>query len=238
MKRIGGHNIALAAMVAGVTLLVLTVCYIGILLSGGEHALENDSLSASSNTYPSEYTSIEAAASGPTQAQYINIKNQSDEPDGFDAEFYAKRLYELKYLFAVDRFETISELSVSAVVQFAFCHLYYDSLVDMPKEKTMLFRQVLPESIAREIENLFGENNIDIKKSDLYNADKKVFEMWQPQYSTSVYADVDYIKKGDNIHEVTAKFYKSKDKSKTGSTVRGIFERQHDKFILTSMLTT
>lgn len=159
------------------------------------------------------------------------------DPDVFDAAFYTKRLYALKYLFAVDEFDEVSDLPVSAAVQFAFCHLYYDSLVDMPEERPMLLRQVMPASISTQLEKLFGDNSLDITKSDLYNAEKKLFEMWQPSHRTPVYANADCTSKEDNSYELTATFFTSHRKDRIDCVVVGVFKKQHGHYTLDSMET-
>lgn len=181
-------------------------------------------------------SSISTSASQTEISHSITVTGGISSKD-FDTELYVKRLYELKKLFAVSKFNSVSELSPSVVVQYAFNHLYYDSLVDMPDEKAMLLRQVLPESIKSEIKTLFGNTIIDIFKSDLYNKNKQVFEMWQPNYRRSVYADAACEKLSTDHYRITATFYTTKQKNTVDSVVTGVFIKQNGSFILVSMST-
>jgi hypothetical protein len=241
------QKIPLIIMVAGAVILVISISLAGILFWQGEYKTINrdGETGDTSSSLKSAVAEQQQDVSNQTGQTEIRQTGKSDSisvsgkisPKEFDAEFYAKRLYELKYLFGVDGFKSISDISTSAVVQFTFCHLYYESLVDMPDEKDMIFRQVLPESISAKIEELFGKNKIDISKSDLYNPDKKVFEMWQPRYSSNVYADIKCSKSGVNTYEITATFFLEKTKNKADSIVTGVFKKEGSNFILTSMQT-
>lgn len=244
------QKIPLIIVTAAAVILVISVSLSGILLFKSEYNLKNRDVPSSDGTsviLPSESSPLDGQGTSEDKTTSTNpakvaksdsIYVKSEIPaKEFDAEFYAKRLYELKYLFAVNGFKSVSELSPSVVVQFAFCHLYFDSLVDMPDEKDLIYRQVLPESISSKIQQLFGKNNVDIKKSDLYNSSKDVFEMWLPRYRTSVYADVECKKSGADAYEVTATFYTDKDKKQADSTVAGVFKKEGNNFIISSMQT-
>jgi hypothetical protein len=61
--------------------------------------------------------------------------------------------------------------------------------------------------------------------------------MWQPQYGTAVYADVDCSKLSSAAYEITATFYTTKEKNKVLGVVSGVFKKSGDHFILSSMQT-
>lgn len=232
MKSSHTKKLPIIILLAAVAGLIALICIIGAILSQKDYDTVKDD--ESSNAVSSQKQESSASA-GQTPAAIRVMDDQSGQD--FDPVFYTKRLYELKYQFGVSRFNSVSELSVSAVVQFAFCHIYYDSLTDMPDEKTMLFRQVLPESISEELYGLFGKNQIDVKKSDLYNHDNGLIEMWQPKLGTVVYANTSCKKDGDNRIKVTATFFKEADKTMKDCVVTGVFEKQGDGWIITGMET-
>ena len=232
------HKIPLILMVIGMTALVVAISAVGILFSRGRYTTVGKEVSDAASAAEVSDTNTQASQSLAAQTKQDSVSvSKGGKTDSFDAVFYAKRLYELKYLFAIDGFNQVSELPVSAAVQFAFCHLYYDSLVDMPNEKDMFFRQVLPESVSSKLQQLFGENKIDVTQSDLYNPNKKVVEMWQPNYRKSVYADVVCSNLGNGAYEIAATFYIAKDKEKVDSIVSGTFKKDGEGYILKSMNT-
>ena len=106
-----------------------------------------------------------------------------------DTGEFAIRAYELYYMLGQTDFQNINGIDVSALTQFAFCHLFYDELYNMPGG-SMMYRQASQEDIDRCIEQFFGKNEIDTTKSVLYNRGKRVFEMWQPEYGTDIYYNV------------------------------------------------
>ena len=106
-----------------------------------------------------------------------------------DTGEFAIRAYELYYMLGQDSFNNINGIDISALTQFAFCHLFYDELYKMP-HGSMIYRQAAQEDIDRCIEQYFGKNDIDSTKSVLYNRGKRAFEMWQPEYGTDIYYNV------------------------------------------------
>lgn len=226
-------------MLLGILFLVVAVSVVGIVLSQKEYAtVENSKVSSNtSETASSDVSGMTRDISDVSDNVIHYITVTGDVSDTFDAALYTKRLYELKVQFAVSGFHTISDLTPSVVVQYAFCHLYYDSLVDMPEEKNMLIREVLPDSISSEVKELFGDNKVDITKSDLYESDKKLFEMWQPKLRASVCANTVCTKLSDTSYQITSTFYKTKEKTDIISTVTGIFLKQDSHYILTDMQT-
>lgn len=226
-------------MLLGVLILVVVVSVVGVWLSQKKYDTVTDSKPSSDAS--EALVSGTSGGSGEDDAESVAVDHSiavtGDVSDDFDAALYTKRLYELKIQFAVSGFDSVSDLTPSVVVQYAFCHLYYDSLVDMPEEKDMLLREVLPSSITSEVKELFGENSVDITKSDLYESDKNLFEMWQPKLRAAVYANSVCEKQSDTTYQLTSTFYKTKDKLEVTGTVTGVFVKQGDHYILTGMKT-
>lgn len=223
-------------MLLGVLILVVAVSVVGLVLSQKKFDTVTDSKSSDiAGSAVSDASDASQDASGASDAVTHYITVTGDVPSDFDAALYTKRLYELKEQFAVNGFQSVSDLTPSVVVQYAFCHLYYDSLVDMPEEKTMLLREVLPDSISAKVKDLFGDNKVDITKSDLYESDKKLFEMWQPKLRASVSANTTYEKLSDTSCQLTSTFYKTQDKVEVIGTVTGVFTKQGDHYVITSM---
>ena len=67
-------------------------------------------------------------------------------PAYIDADALAHRSYELRYLLAQTKFESPDDMSVNALVQFAFCHMFYENLTDMPRSGNQL-RQASKDEI-------------------------------------------------------------------------------------------
>ena len=140
-------------------------------------------------------------------------------PDAIDADALAHRSYELRYLLAQESFDTPDDISVSALVQFAFCHIYYENLTDMPRSGSRL-REAKPEDIQMQILKYFGSVSADITKADLYNAGRQQFEMWEPHYGADIYYDTAVNRAGDDTYRVVTTFYTDEAKTeKLGKTV-------------------
>lgn len=173
-----------------------------------------------SNTNPDElYETIPASTSISASSASASI------PDCIDADALANRSYELRYLLAVKNFDSPADISVNALVQFAFCHMYYDNLVDMPTSGNKL-REASADDIKLEIMKYFGSVDVDITAATLYNSGKKSFEMWEPHYGTEIFYDVNVIADSDNCYKVVTTFYtdssKSEQKGRTVLTVKDI----------------
>ena len=126
-------------------------------------------------------------------------------PEYINADALARRSYELRYLLAQEKFSSADDISVNALVQFAFCHIYYENLTDMPSSGNRLRT---------------GSVSVDITKADLYNSGKKQFEMWEPHYGTEIYYDTEIKRAGTDTYKVTTVFYSDSAKTeKTGKTV-------------------
>lgn len=170
------------------------------------------------------------------------VYNESDSdnaeiPEYIDADALANRSFELRYLLAQNGFNSPSEISVSALVQYSFCHLFYENLIDMPTTGIKL-RTATSEQIQQVITDTFGEMDVDITKADLYNNGKKCFEMWEPLYGSEIFYDVRLVRDGDNTYKARTTFYTDDSKSEVmGKTVLTVKDSD-GKIIIQKMTST
>lgn len=149
--------------------------------------------------------------------------DNSDErkaiPEYINADDFAHRSYELRYLLAQERFNSPDDIPANALVQYSFCHLYYTNLTDMPRSGSQ-YRQASVDEIKQEIRKQFGEVNVDITNADLYNSGRKCFEMWEPLYGTDIFYKVTLRRAGENTYQARTTFYSdSSQKEIIGKTV-------------------
>lgn len=140
-------------------------------------------------------------------------------PAYIDADALAHRSYELRYLLAQTKFESPDDMSVNALVQFAFCHMFYENLTDMPRSGNQL-RQASKDEIEQQILKYFGAVSVDVTKADLYNHGRKCFEMWEPLYGRDIFYKAT-VTRGDeeNQYVVNTVFYSDASQSEvTGRT--------------------
>lgn len=150
-------------------------------------------------------TAATTTAAAPADAEAI--------PAYIDADALAHRSYELRYLLAQTKFESPDDMSVNALVQFAFCHVYYENLTDMPRSGNRL-RQATADEINQQILKYFGAVSTDITKADLYNHGRKCFEMWEPLYGRDIFYKAT-VTRGDeeNLYIVNTVFYSDASQS-------------------------
>lgn len=147
-----------------------------------------------------------------------NESESSSQSNGtVDIDYYANRSYELHFLLAIASFDDASQISANALVQYAFCRLYYDNLVDMPRSGVKM-REATKKQIDDQIQKEFGEVSVDITKSDLYNQSKKKFEMWEPLYGSDIYFDAKDEEVNKNEYTITSTFYNDEAKSEVKGT--------------------
>lgn len=142
----------------------------------------------------------------------IAPEENGEIPEYIDADALANRSYELRYLFAQKKFESPEEISVNVLVQFAFCHMYYENLADMPTSGNKI-RRATADEIKTQIQKYFGALDVDITTADLYNKGKERFEMWEPNYGSDIYYDVKVTSEGDNLYKAVTTFYTDSLKS-------------------------
>ena len=150
-------------------------------------------------------TEIGKTDNGTVPATAETTETGESIPEYIDADALALRSYELRYLMAQE-FSSPDEISVNALVQYCFCHLYYENLTDMPRTGSRL-RQASPDEIKTEILKQFGFIDADITKADLYNSGRQCFEMWEPLYGTDVFYDVTVSRASENTYSVSTTFY-------------------------------
>lgn len=61
----------------------------------------------------------------------------NDSSNTFMEETIIKCCYELRYIFAINEFDDISTVSVNKLAQYGLCHLYYNSLLDIPASENL-----------------------------------------------------------------------------------------------------
>lgn len=139
-----------------------------------------------------------------------------------DVNSFALRSFELGYLLGTGSFKKPSKLPVDLLVQYAFSHLSYKNIFQIPKNKS-LYRKATAAQINKELKKHFGKMKINLTKSTLYNKGKKYFEMWLPNYGTNVYYRVDAADVSkDKVKIITTFFNELKKSSKLGRTTMTI----------------
>lgn len=152
-------------------------------------------------------------------------------PEYLDVDAMAQRSYELAFMLAQTNFDSPEKMSVNAMVQFAFCHLFYENLCEMPSSGVK-YREADADEIRSVIIKYFGDVNVDIEKSDLYNRGHQKFEMWEPHYGADLYYKAEARRSEDGFIEVTAVFYGDEEKSQvSGRTVLTVQDENGSIFI-------
>lgn len=145
----------------------------------------------------------------------VNMPDEVKALSGFNAEDFVKIAYEMKNQFDFEAFDTPASASAGKLTQFAFCHIYAStaSLTDYDLLSTTVYRAATESNIKIQMNKMLEDTEkINIKNSDLYNKQKKKFEMWQPNYKTDVYARCTVRKNGDLI-ELQCVFYSDSEKT-------------------------
>ena len=165
--------------------------------------------SVSEDTAATEENDYEVAAVGGGRDEVKEINGVS-----VDVGAFARRSYELCFLLGQTSFNSIDEMSLDAAVQFAFCHLYYEELWQMPVS-VEVYRTASVEKVSEKLEEYFGENKIDPAKSVLYTPSLKKLEMYQPKYGVGVFYNVDSFEKtgDDGTYEIITTFFSGRNKS-------------------------
>ena len=162
---------------------------------------------------------IKKINSEPSLPSSENSESDKTIPEYINADDLAHRSYELCYLLAQEKFNSPEQISVYALVQYSFCHLYYENLTEMPRSGNKM-RQASVDEIKQEISKQFGSVDTDITKADLYNSGKQCFEMWEPLYGTDIFYEVSLSPAGKNTYKAISTFYSdSTQKEEIGKTV-------------------
>ncbi len=179
----------------------------------------------STNKITNESTNKITNSNGDTSAETTNSSASNTEllnvPEYINKDELANRSYELHFLLGIDKFSSPNELPPNAIVQFAFCHIYYTNLCSMPTTG-MKLRETTGNEIEAQISKYFGNISTDITKSDLYNKASQKFKMWEPTYGTTIFYDSTLTKNNEGLYVCTTTFY-------TNSTKKNI----HGKTVLT-----
>ncbi len=175
-----------------------------------------------------------------TKAEKYEVETQKNDSDGLlegynaygdgltspltvkgvkvDVEAFALRSYELAFMMAQPKFKSVKDVSVDALAQYAFTHVFFKNFYEITNKITE-FRQAKPEKVSKEFKKHFGKTKIDLKKSQLYNRGKKMFEMWLPEYGTNIFYRIDAADvKGSKAVIVTTFFNELKKNTKLGRT--------------------
>ncbi len=154
----------------------------------------------------------------------------------FDKDLFAKRVYELKTFFGAENFLDPSKISISAVVLYSFHHIYYPSLLTMPKGK-LLYRQTSVEIMNEEIKKNFNLSSFDATQSDLYSANKNTFEMWQQNYSGTPVYTAETKTLGTDKYELTVTFFANNDTAKKTPLSRSVavIEKSGGNYVFSSL---
>lgn len=171
------------------------------------------------------------------EEQGISVTLQTELPESLDPFRYIKQAYELKNLMAVASFASAADIPVNPAVQYAFCYLYVGDacLVDF-ETGAMTYRQATESEIREQIALLFGDCPFDIKGSDLYASGKQCFEMWQPDYSRSVYATSQLRAAQDGAYQLEISYFEDAEKTvATDTSVITLKPAENGGYYLASM---
>ena len=119
---------------------------------------------------------------------------------------YAVRSYELAFMMAQKKFDKPKDIPLEAAVQYAFIHVFFDDFYTI-NNKTVQYRSAEEQQIRDVLKTQFGTDDFDVTSSMLYNADKKIFEMWIPSYGTNIYYNIDAVNVSSNEAEIITTFY-------------------------------
>ena len=166
----------------------------------------------------------------------ITVDYKTQAPEGLDVELMTKQAYELKYLFAVERFKDAKkDISVNKLVQYAFCHIYYKSLTDADNTEAMTLRTASAGEIETQLQALFNIKGVDIKTADLYNKGIDRFEMWEPKYRATIYAAAEFTQGENETYTLNITFYGDADQKETKGTAVLNIKKAEEIYYMDSM---
>ncbi len=135
-----------------------------------------------------------------------------------DVNAFALRSYELAFLIGTNSFKKAQKISVDALTQYAFAHLFYKDLYKISNSGAV-YKEATNKKLQDELKKHFGKMKVDLKKSSLYNKGNKRFEMWLPEYGSNVYYRIDAADvSGDKVVIKTLFFNEMKKSTKLGKT--------------------
>jgi hypothetical protein len=109
-------------------------------------------------------------------------------------------------MMAQKSFDKPTDIPVDAAVQYAFSHVYIKDLNSITN-KAVQYRDATEEQIRDTLKEYFGTDDFNVTSSVLYNPEKKLFEMWIPQYGTNIYYTVDAVNVSSDKAEITSTFF-------------------------------
>ena len=116
------------------------------------------------------------------------------------------RSYELAFMMAQKKFDKPKDIPLEAAVQYAFIHVFFDDFYTI-NNKTVQYRSAEEQQIRDVLKTQFGTDDFNVTSSMLYNADKKIFEMWIPSYGTNIYYNIDAVNVSSDQAEIITTFY-------------------------------
>lgn len=153
-----------------------------------------------------------------------------------DPTYFALRSYELVFLLAQKSFNSVDEIQVDALAQFAFAHLYHENLNESEYAPT-LHRSATAEEVSASVEKYFGVNSVDLTQSVLYNSANRVFEMWEPNYGRNVFCTIDAADVSDTRMTVVSSFYNEIERSTLLGHTTVVVENVDGAAVIKSVMT-
>ena len=158
-----------------------------------EEATKDYAVQISEEEEEEELAGFHSYASGKTDPVTVNGVEVS-------VTDFSLRAYELAYMMAQPKF------TIDALVQFAFCHVYFKNLNEM-NNKAMQYRDATEDQIKDQLMTYFGSDDFKVKDSVLYNSGKDIFEMWIPEYGCNIYYTIDAVNVSVDKAEIITTFY-------------------------------
>ena len=164
-----------------------------------EEATKDYAVNFSEEEEEEELAGFHSYASGKTDPVTVNGVEVS-------VTDFSLRAYELAYMMAQPKFTSADSITIDALVQFAFCHIYFKNLNEM-NNKAMQYRDATEDQIKDQLMTYFGSDDFNVKDSVLYNSGKDVFEMWIPEYGCNIYYTIDAVNVSGDTAEIITTFY-------------------------------
>ena len=149
-------------------------------------------------------------------------------------ETIIKCCYELRYIFAINEFDDISTVSVNKLAQYGLCHLYYNSLLDIPASDELEYRDASKKDIEAVLKSQFNVEGLNLEESDIYNKAEQKFEMWVPNYSQQITYDYTVTDNGDNL-TINVVYYEDEVRSKVKSEATINVAKEGDLYYIKSL---
>ena len=119
---------------------------------------------------------------------------------------FALRSYQLAFMMAQTNFDKPGDIPLDLLVQYAFSHTLFKNLNEMTNHAVQ-YRSASEEDIRAELKKQFGTDDFPVTDSVLYNPEKKLFEMWIPEYGTNIFYTIDAVNVDGSQAEIITTFY-------------------------------